>query len=238
MQRLPQVHSKINSNFSVILVSGDDQVRWPEKLEHWWFWHDFDSVCLFCWLWAWSEQIFKTICCFIIVPIILCQHSLTWAVSNQPHFLIILYTLLASSYSDCLIACLTLILTTIFGLLFNLVSLDWWVPALNNALHWKLYSAILIIPGDGSWFSVTMIVLSLLTPHPNTEPIRLDLFTLPRLAWSGLSTSVISDSVHVCGAEQSVVSSQVTLYHPSNTLSWLTAQEWALSSPQQPVREN
>ena len=129
----------------------------------------------------------------------------TWAVSNQPHFLaiyrstlIILYTLLASSYSDCWIACLALILTTIFGLLFNLVSLDWWVPALNNALHWKLYSAILIIPGDGSWSSVQMIVLSLLTPHPNTEPIRLDLFTLPRLAWSGLSTSVISDSVHVC----------------------------------------
>ena len=168
MQRLPQVHSKINSNFSVILVSGDDQVRWPEKLEHWWFWHGFDSVCLFCWPWAWSEQIFKTICCFIIVPIILCQHSLTWAVSNQPHFLIILYTLLASSYSDCLIACLTLILTTIFGLLFNLVSLDWWVPALNNALHWKLYSAILIIPGDGSWSSVPMIVLfSLLIPTLN-----------------------------------------------------------------------
>ena len=134
--------------------------------------------------------------------------------SNQPHFLaiyrstlIILYTLSASSYSDCLIACLTLILTTIFGLLFNLVSLDWWVPVLNNALHWKLYSAILIIPGDGSWSSVQMIVLSLLTPHPNTEPIRLDLFTLPRLAWSGLSTSVISDSVHVCRAECRVITS-------------------------------
>ena len=40
---LLQVHSKINSNFSVILVAGGDQVRWPETLR---YWHELDSVCL------------------------------------------------------------------------------------------------------------------------------------------------------------------------------------------------
>ena len=84
-------------------------------------------------------------------------------------------------------------------------------------MHVKLYSAILIIPGAGSWSPVQMIVLSVLTPHPNTEPIRLDLLTLP--AWSGLYTSVTSVSVHVCGVSchHLNITDTVSPCHPSNT---------------------
>ena len=84
-------------------------------------------------------------------------------------------------------------------------------------MHVKLYSAILIIPGAGSWSPVQMIVLSVLTPHPNTEPIRLDLLTLP--AWSVLSTSVTSVSAHVCGVSchHLNITDTVTPRHPSNT---------------------
>ena len=170
----------------------------------------------------------------------MCQHAPTWAVSNQPHFLaiyrstlIILYTLLASSYSDCLIACLELILTTIFGLLFNLVSLDCWVPALNNALEAVLWDI------NNPWCRQLALFKWLSSPSslliPTLDPFVSDLLTLPRLAWSGLSTSVTSDSGHVCGASR-VSCHLIWILHnypaplTPPTLSWLTAQEWALSS--------
>ena len=139
---LLQVHSKINSHFSVILVAGEDQVGWPETLR---YWHELDSVCLLCWLWAWSQQIFKTICCYHCSDhcVSTCSNLSSEQSTSLPAIyrssLIILYTLLTSSYSDCLIACLELILTTIFGLLFNQVSLDCWDPALNNALEAVLW---------------------------------------------------------------------------------------------------
>ena len=161
--------------------------------------------------------------------------SLTWVVSNQPHFLaiyrstlIILYTLLASSYSDCLIACLELILTTIFGLLFNLVSLDCWVPALNNALEAVLCDI------NNPWCRQLVLCSNdcPLCAHSSsqhwTDSSRS--FDSPRLVWP----------LHIghqcqCTRVRSRVSCHhlnitLTLCHPSNTPNWVTTQEWALSS--------
>ena len=86
---LLRVHSKINSNFSVILVASEDQVETVGDLRHCTGHIDTNLTQSPCWLLSNALNKYLKRFVVIIVPIILCPHSPTWAVSNQPHFLAI-----------------------------------------------------------------------------------------------------------------------------------------------------